>query len=123
MKTLKKIAHAKSTIKKTLKKNVKKVTAVTEKELWFAAEKVKAIVKKESTIVKKESRGIATGIWNWWKSFSIEKRIFILLWILFLIVWLYLLRHMIAWILLFALGLFFVTGYFLKKESKLPKEY
>lgn len=77
---------------------------------------VKRTVQTEAKFVEKESKEIATWIGRRWKISSTEEKIYTIVWIILLLLWLYVLRQMLWGMILLVIWILFVTWFFHKKS-------
>ncbi len=81
---------------------------------------VKKTVQTEAKFVEKESKEIATWIGRRWKISSNEEKLYSIVWIILVIIWLYILFNNWRWLfvsaLFIVLWVLFTTWYFHKKK-------
>lgn len=77
---------------------------------------VKKTVQTEAKFVEKEWKEIATWVGRRWKVSSSEEKIYTIVWIILLLLWLYVLRNMLGGMILLVIWILFVTGFFHRKN-------
>ena len=97
----------------TAKKNDTKKTDFEKK-----IDEVKKTTTETAKKVEVESKKIFSEAWNWWHRATEEQRIYMVLWVILLIIWLYVLRSIVWGLLLIILWILFVTGFFVSKKNK-----
>jgi Flp pilus assembly protein TadB len=95
-------------VKKTTKKN----------DFEKKVEEVKKTTTQTAKKVEEEWKKIATWIGAWWSKATEEERIYMILWVILLVLWLYVLRGIVWGLLLIILWILFVTWFFANKKSK-----
>ena len=77
---------------------------------------VKKTVQTEAKFVEKESKEIATWVGRRWKVSSSEEKIYTIVGVILLLLWLYVLRQMLGGMVLLVIWILFVTGFFHRKN-------
>ena len=77
---------------------------------------VKKTMQTEAKFVEKESKEIATWIGRRRKVSSAEEKVYTIVWIILLLLWLYVLRQMLGGMILLVIWILFVTGFFHRKN-------
>ncbi len=108
------MAVKKTATKKTPTKKVVAKKTDFEKKI----DEVKKTTTQTAKKVEVESKKIVSKAWNWWNRATDEEKIYMVLWVIFLIIWLYVLRSIVGGLLLIILWILFVTGFFVNKKIK-----
>lgn len=95
-----------------------KKAAAKKSDLEKKFDDVKHTTEKTAKKVEVESKKIASWVGSWWSNANDEERVYMVLWIVLLIIGLYVLRHIIGWLILIIVWMLFVTGFFAKKTKK-----
>ena len=81
-------------------------------------DEVKKTTTQTAKKVEVESKKIFSEAWNRWHRATEEERIYMVLWVILLIIWLYVLRSIVGGLLLIILWMLFVTWFFANKKNK-----
>ncbi len=95
-------------VKKTTKKKI---------DLEKKVDEVKGVAKETAKKVEVHSKNFFSKIGDWWIKSTWEERIYMILWIILLIIWIYVLRTIVGGLILIAIGYLFVTWYFVNKKN------
>lgn len=100
------------TEKKTTSKSTNKKVDFEKK-----FEEVKETTSQTTEQLKGKLEKIFSKIWAWRSKATDEEKIYMILWIILLLIWVYVLRGILWWLILIWLGLLFVTGFFVSKKK------
>ncbi len=95
-----------------------KKTTTKKTDFEKKIDEVKKTTSQTAKKVEVESKKIFSEAWNWWNRATEEERIYMVLWVILLIIWLYVLRSIVGGLLLIILWMLFVTGFFASKKNK-----